>query len=165
MLDTAQANRRSFFAIIGAAVFAIALPPSQLLAGSADAGAGTATAVAKKRAAILSSFTEPKENTSQGLYIKILRDAGFDARAISAEEVRTTKLEGCDIFIVGGGSGTAFNKSLGAEGGEVVQEFIRHGGGALASCAGGYSFASGGNDALKYMTIAKANVMDFQDGR
>ena len=39
------------------------------------------------------------------------------------------------------------------------------GGGALASCAGGYSFAIGNNEALKYIAIARANVIDSQDGR
>lgn len=119
----------------------------------------------RKRVAVLSAAEVPGENTSQGLYIRILRESGFEARAINAEEVRDRKLDGIDIFIIGGGSGTAFNKSLGPEGGKVVQEFVRKGGGALASCAGGYSFVNGQNEALKYISIAKANVIDSQDGR
>jgi glutamine amidotransferase-like uncharacterized protein len=120
---------------------------------------------AMKRVAVLSSAEKPAENTSQGLYIKILQDAGFDARAINANEVRNHKLEEFDIFIIGGGSGTSFNKSLGADGGKLVQDFIRKGGGALASCAGGYSFVKGHNEALKYIEIAQANCIDFEDGR
>lgn len=119
----------------------------------------------KKRVAVLSAAEVPGENTSQGLYIRILRESGFEAGAINADEVRDRKLEGIDIFIIGGGSGTAFNKSLGPEGGKIVQEFVRKGGGALASCAGGYSFVNGQNEALKYISIAKANVIDSQDGR
>lgn len=123
------------------------------------------SAVPKKRVAVLSVAEIPKENTSQGQYIRILQAAGFEASAIRADEVRDKRLAGIDIFIIGGGSGTAFNKSLGPDGGKIVQEFVRDGGGALASCAGGYSFVNGQNEALKYISIAKASVIDFHDGR
>jgi glutamine amidotransferase-like uncharacterized protein len=143
-------------------------PPEVLVketsAAPADKSKKTDTSP-KKRVAVLSSATEPGANTSQGLYISILREAGFDARAINAAEVREKKLEGIDIFVIGGGSGTAFNKSLGPEGGKVVQDFIRRGGGALASCAGGYSFVIGHNEALKYIELAQARCIDYQDGR
>lgn len=118
-----------------------------------------------KRVAVLSAKAEPGRDTSQGLYLQILREAGFEARAISAEEVRETKLKGFDIFVIGGGSGTAFNKSLGEDGGRVVREFVHGGGGALASCAGGYSFAHGHNEALRYISIARATIVDAQNGR
>ena len=35
----------------------------------------------------------------------------------------------------------------------------------LGSCAGGYSFATGNNEALKYISIAGATIFDAQDGR
>lgn len=130
-----------------------------------DVKAADAASPAKKRVVVLSSAADPGANTSQGLYIKILREAGFDARAINAEEVREKKLEGVDIFIIGGGSGTAFNKSLGPEGGKVVQDFMRRGGGALASCAGGYSFVKGHNEALKYIELAQARCIDYENNR
>lgn len=123
------------------------------------------SAVSRKRVAVLTVAEIPKENTSQGQFIRILQEAGFEASAIRADEVRNKRLEGIDIFIIGGGSGTAFNKSLGPDGGKIVQEFVRNGGGALASCAGGYSFVNGQNEALKYISIAKASVIDFHDGR
>ncbi|MGC4006282.1 MAG: hypothetical protein QM811_25450 [Pirellulales bacterium] len=134
---------------------------------SAEPVGATAPPVAatKKRVAVLSAAAEPSANSSQGLYIKILNDAGFDARAIAAAEVREKKLAGFDIFVIGGGSGTAFNKSLGPDGGKVVQDFIRNGGGALASCAGGYSFVKGHNEALKYIELAQAECIDYADGR
>lgn len=126
---------------------------------------GSEAGTPKKRVAVLSSQEEPGPNTSQGLYIKILREAGFEARAMPAEEVRETKLAGFDIFIIGGGSGTAFNESLGEDGGMVIKEFVRQGGGVLASCAGGYSFASGRTAALRYIVIAQARVIDAENGR
>ena len=117
------------------------------------------------RAVVLSAAAEPKPDTSQGLYLKILRAAGFEARAIAAAEVRERKLADADLFIIGGGSGTAFNKSLGPDGCQIVQDFLRRGGGALASCAGGYSFARGGSEALRYMPVAQAKIIDNQNGR
>ena len=121
--------------------------------------------VTRKRVAVLSAKEVPGDLTSQGLYIKILREAGFEARAVSGEEVREKKLEGFDIFIIGGGSGTTFNKSLGPEGGQAVQAFIRNGGGALASCAGGYSFVNGDTEVRRYVVIAQAKTIDTKDGR
>ena len=128
-------------------------------------GTNGSTSSSKKHVAVLSAAAEPAANTSQGCYINILREAGFEARAITAEEVQEKKLEGIDIFIIGGGSGTAFNKSLGPEGGKIVQEFVRKGGGAMGSCAGGYAFVNGHNEALKYISIAKANTYDFANNR
>ncbi len=117
------------------------------------------------RAGALSSAAEPGKNTSQGLYIKILRGAGMEAKAVSAEAVRAGALDDLDIFIIGGGSGTAFNKSLGEEGGRLVEKFVERGGGVLASCAGGYSFARGHSEALRYIEIANAVVIDNQNRR
>jgi glutamine amidotransferase-like uncharacterized protein len=159
--NISRAHQGRSIAIVGFVALAVAFSAVRLCAESGDSENDTP----KSRVAVLSVFDEPKESTSQGLYIKILREAGFDARAISAEELRESKLDGFDIFVIGGGSGTAFNKSLGPEGGKVIQEFVRKGGGALASCAGGYSFVKGQNEALKYIAIAKANVIDADDGR
>ncbi|PQO42766.1 hypothetical protein [Blastopirellula marina] len=117
------------------------------------------------RVGVLSSAAEPGKNTSQGLYIKILRNAGMEAKAVSAEAVRAGALNDLDIFIIGGGSGTAFNKALGAEGGELVEKFVEQGGGVLASCAGGYSFARGHSEALSYVEIANAVIIDNENRR
>lgn len=117
------------------------------------------------RAGVLSSAKEPGRNTSQGLFISILRDGGFEARAVSADDVKAGALDELDIFIIGGGSGTAFNASLGEEGGRLVMDFVKKGGGVLASCAGGYSFVRGHNEALKYIEIANARCIDTEGGR
>lgn len=117
------------------------------------------------RVGVLSSAAEPGRNTSQGLYIRILREAGMDAKAVSAEAVRAGALADLDIFIIGGGSGTKFNQSLGANGGALVEEFVEQGGGVLASCAGGYSFARGHSEALAYIEIANAIIIDNKNGR
>lgn len=117
------------------------------------------------RVGVLSSTAEPGRNTSQGLYIRILRKAGMDAKAVSAEAVRAGALADFDISIIGGGSGTKFNQSLGANGGALVEEFVEQGGGVLASCAGGYSFARGHSEALAYIEIVNAIIIDNKNGR
>ena len=117
------------------------------------------------RVGVLSSKSEPGKNTSQGLYIRILREAGMEAKAVSGEDVRAGALDDLDIFIIGGGSGTKFNKSLGEDGGEMVEKFVQQGGGVLASCAGSYSFVRGHNEALCYIEIANAVCIDYEDGR
>lgn len=117
------------------------------------------------RVGVLSKAVEPAKNTSQALYIRILKQAGMDAGAVSAEAVKSGALEKLDLFIIGGGSGTAFNQSLGPVGGEKVEAFVKAGGGVLASCAGGYSFVRGHNEALRYLEIANAVCIDTAKGR
>jgi glutamine amidotransferase-like uncharacterized protein len=160
-------TRRSHIRIAALALFfaAAVFLPNPASTHAEDAKSPPSGSTPKKRVAVLSSAEEPGANTSQGLYIEILREAGFDARAIHADEVRAKKLEGIDIFVIGGGSGTAFNKSLGEEGGKIVKDFVRRGGGSLASCAGGYSFAIGDNDALKWISLAQARTIDCKEGR
>ncbi|RYD68674.1 MAG: hypothetical protein EOP83_00340 [Verrucomicrobiaceae bacterium] len=114
---------------------------------------------------MLSASERPGPNTSQGLYIRILREAGMDAGPVSAEAVKRGALDELDIFVIGGGSGTAFNKSLGADGGAKVEAFVKAGGGAMGSCAGGYSFVRGHNEGLRYIEIANAVCIDTENGR
>lgn len=117
------------------------------------------------RVAVLSSAETPSKNTSQGLYINILEKAGWKAGAISAESVQRGGLDSVNVFVIGGGSGTKFNSLLGETGGRMVEEFVKNGGGVLASCAGGYSFVRGHNEALKFIEIANAECIDTRDGR
>ncbi|RCS41270.1 hypothetical protein DTL42_22140 [Bremerella cremea] len=128
-------------------------------------GEAPASSSQPTRVGVLSSAAEPGKNTSQGLYIRILREAGMEAKAVSGEAVRAGALDDLDIFIIGGGSGTAFNKSLGEEGGKLVEQFVEQGGGVLASCAGGYSFVRGHSEALGYIEIANAIIVDSKNGR
>jgi hypothetical protein len=80
------------------------------------------------RVGVLSASENPGPNTSQGLYISILREAGIEAGPVLAEAVKAGALEKLDVFIIGGGSGTAFNKSLGPDGGEKIEAFVKAGG-------------------------------------
>jgi glutamine amidotransferase-like uncharacterized protein len=136
-----------------------------LLAGTMMAEETTVVVAQPIRVGVLSAASEPAENTSQGLYIKILNEAGMSARAISGQIVKDGALQAIDVFIIGGGSGTAFNKSLGPDGGANVEKFVKAGGGAVGSCAGGYSFVRGHNDALRYIEIANAECIDTENGR
>ena len=117
------------------------------------------------RVGVLSSSEKPAGNTSQGLYIAILKEAGMEVGPVSAEMVKAGALDKLDVFIIGGGSGTAFNKSLGPDGGAKVEAFVKAGGGAMGSCAGGYSFVRGHNEALRYIEIANAVCVDTEKGR
>ena len=117
------------------------------------------------RVGVLSAASQPGENTSQGLYISILKAAGIEAGAVSAQMVKDGALEKIDVFIIGGGSGTAFNKSLGPDGGAKVEAFVKAGGGAVGSCAGGYAFVRGHNEALRYVEIANAVCIDTENNR
>jgi len=117
------------------------------------------------RIGVLSAADTPAENTSQGLYIRILKEAGMDAGAVSSEEVKTGVLTKLDIFVIGGGSGTTFCKSLGPDGGANIEAFVKAGGGVLGSCAGGYAFVRGYNEATRYFEIGNAICLDMGNNR
>ncbi|MCW1886397.1 hypothetical protein OKA04_16790 [Luteolibacter flavescens] len=136
-----------------------------ILTAVVSAGEDQSAASKPIRVGVLSSAETPGPNTSQGLYIKILKQAGMDAGAVSAQRVKEGALDELDIFIIGGGSATAFNKALGPDGGEKVENFVKAGGGVLASCAGGYSFVRGHTEALRYIEIANAVCIDTENGR
>lgn len=151
--------------LLCAGVTAVAAFQSLAAASAGNATPPAATSPRVIRVGVLSKVAVPGKDTSQGLYINILKEAGMQARRVSAEEVSDGVLDQLDIFIIGGGSGTAFNASLGPDGGRRVTEFVRNGGGALGSCAGGYSFVRGHNEALRYIEIANARCLDFAGGR
>lgn len=117
------------------------------------------------RIGVLSKAETPPENTSQGLYIRILNEAGMEAAAVSAEAVKAGALNKLDIFIIGGGSGTTFSQSLGPDGGGKVEAFVKAGGGVLGSCAGGYAFVRGYNESTGSMDIANAICIDRENQR
>ena len=102
---------------------------------------------------------------AMGCHIRILKEAGMEAGRVSPEAVKAGALERLDVFVIGGGSGTAFNESLGPDGGAKVEAFVQRGGGVLGSCAGGYSFVRGHNDALRYIEVANAVCIDTENKR
>lgn len=143
----------------------ILLLPVLLAPASRAEEAGRADPASPIRIGVLSKAETPAENTSQGLYIRILKEAGMEAGAVSAEEVKAGALAKIDIFIIGGGSGTAFSQAVGPDGGAKVELFVKEGGGVLGSCADGYAFARGYNEATRSMDIANAVCIDMENQR
>ncbi len=57
---------------------------------------------------------------------------------LKPEQIAAGALQGYDVVIFSGGSGSAQAKSLGDQGRERVREFVRNGGGYVGICAGAY---------------------------
>lgn len=57
---------------------------------------------------------------------------------LKPEQIAAGALQGYDVVIFSGGSGSAQAKSLGDAGRERVREFVRNGGGYVGICAGAY---------------------------
>jgi glutamine amidotransferase-like uncharacterized protein len=57
---------------------------------------------------------------------------------ISAEYIKSNNLSEFDTIIFSGGSGSKQGLSLGKEGRENIQNYIKHGGNYLGICAGAY---------------------------
>jgi hypothetical protein len=80
---------------------------------------------------------------SKANVIRILEShPGLKVHEITAEDIRSGKLEGCQVVIHPGGSGSRQARALGEEGRARVREFIDSGGGYLGICAGAYLASS-----------------------
>lgn len=69
-------------------------------------------------------------------------EAGFSARRITSPEIRAGGLDGCDVLIVPGGSGSKQAERLEESGRDRIREFVRSGGGYVGICAGSYLASS-----------------------
>lgn len=65
-------------------------------------------------------------------------EAGFALRRATAEQIRNGMLDGADVVIFPGGSGSKQSANLEALGRLKVQNFVRKGGGYVGICAGAY---------------------------
>jgi hypothetical protein len=69
-------------------------------------------------------------------------EAGFSARRITSQEIRDGGLDGCDVLIMPGGSGSKQAERLQNSGREQIRAFVRSGGGYVGICAGSYLASS-----------------------
>jgi glutamine amidotransferase-like uncharacterized protein len=76
---------------------------------------------------------------------------------LDAEQISTGSLDGYDVLIQPGGSGSGQGKALGEEGRERIRDFVRAGGGYLGICAGAYLASS---DYSWSLHILDARVVD-----
>ncbi|MEN1679041.1 MAG: BPL-N domain-containing protein [Planctomycetota bacterium] len=65
-------------------------------------------------------------------------DDGFRLRAVTPRGIVGSELEGADVVIFPGGSGSKQSRALGDEGLEAVRAYVRDGGGYVGVCAGAY---------------------------
>jgi len=69
-------------------------------------------------------------------------EAGFAARRVTSQEIRDGGLDGCDVLIMPGGSGSKQAERLQASGRDRIRAFVRSGGGYVGICAGSYLASS-----------------------
>jgi len=67
---------------------------------------------------------------------------GFSVERVTSEDIRQGRLEGFDVLIMPGGSGSKQAERLHASGREKIREFVRSGGGYVGICAGSYLASS-----------------------
>lgn len=125
-------------------------------------------------AAAGSSFAEPAAKPIKvGLYLQInnnyyqghhrdLRkiltfEAGFECEVITPEALRAGALDGLDLLIMPGGSGSKQAAMLEDSGREIIRRFVKTGGGYLGICAGAYLAT---NDYPWSIGLLNAKVVD-----
>ena len=93
------------------------------------------------RVAICDDSKKPGNGPANLLRI-LTPDSGFSAERITSEEIRRGRLDGFDVLIMPGGSGSKQAERLQASGREKIREFVRSGGGYVGICAGSYLASS-----------------------
>lgn len=105
-------------------------------------------------AACISAAEVPDKPVKVGLYLQednayyrvgqdnvkaiLTREAGFEITVLSAEDIRASKLDDCQVLLVPGGSGSKQAKKLAEAGREKIRSFVAKGGGYVGICAGSY---------------------------
>ena len=69
-------------------------------------------------------------------------ESGFSAERITSDQIRAGGLEGFDVVIMPGGSGSRQAERLQEAGCREIREFVRSGGGYVGICAGSYLASS-----------------------
>ncbi|MEO1526029.1 MAG: BPL-N domain-containing protein [Planctomycetota bacterium] len=80
-----------------------------------------------------------------------------EVHRFSADRIRLGELDGIDVLVHPGGSGSRQGKALGPKGRQAVREFVDQGGGFLGVCAGSYLAT---NDYSWSLNLIDAKVLD-----
>jgi hypothetical protein len=81
------------------------------------------------------------------------------ATVFGPEDVKAEVLSQFDVLIFPGGSGSAQGKAIGANGREVIRDYVQSGGGVIGICAGAYLCSSHYQWSLNLMNAKVFNVM------
>ena len=85
-------------------------------------------------------FNTHLDNGSATRELESILDAesAFTWRSVSPSDVQRGALDGFDVVIIGGGSGSQKAKALGDDGRIAVQQFVRAGGGYVGICGSAF---------------------------
>jgi glutamine amidotransferase-like uncharacterized protein len=87
---------------------------------------------------------------------------GLSVEQVGADDLEAG-LEGLDVLVVGGGSGTRLAKGLAGGGAEALERWVRGGGGYVGLGAGAYLAAQGYNEATRGLELIDAKIVDHKN--
>ena len=126
---------KNWLGIVSAFLF-FAIGLSEIQTFAQDAAPSKKIAVAYRAAIFRDSGAS---DTCALASLQILNNtAGFEAKYVSAQEIRDGILKDFDVVLFPGGSGSGESKSLGDEGWVELRKFLNDGGGYIGTCAGAY---------------------------
>ncbi|GEM_PF-2991137 len=99
-------------------------------------------------------------------YVELFSTLGFLMEYVDDNDIRAGVLENYDLLVVPGDGSTGILSTLGADGGEKVEEFVRNGGGYVSSCAGSWAATIGalGWDVSYNLQIINAKLWNVIEG-
>ena len=106
-----------------------------------EGGARAADDAAVVRVAVYDDNEQVSKGPKNLLRI-LAPESGFHAERITSDQIRAGGLEGFDVVIMPGGSGSKQAERLQESGRREIREFVRAGGGYVGICAGSYLASS-----------------------
>ena len=112
-------------------------------------------------------FSDPEGGSTSVNCIKstlriLNTNPGFHATTINATSIRAGGLDGYDVVMFPGGSGTGQAEALQKEGCAKVERFVGRGGGFVGTCAGAYLAALGYNTETSWLELVNARAIDVE---
>ena len=84
-------------------------------------------------------YSDAGAGRSETDLVKALKaNSQVELHRVTAEQIRGGILNGMDVLIHPGGSGSKQGQALGPDGRDVVRSFVKEGGGFIGVCAGAY---------------------------
>ncbi len=136
MLSSLEFSSKRMFLIAGMLLLAITwITPAQ----------AQTTVVTETAPLIRVAIYDHSDGTASGpknLKRILVENVGFKSAVISPQDIRDGILSQYDVLIMPGGSGSKQSKMLEESGRELIQSFVKDGGGYVGICAGAYLASS-----------------------
>lgn len=124
---------------------------------------GCALAESRIRVALFADGKCTDERSREAAWNLLRQAADFEPEKVTSETVLAEDFSSrYDVMILPGGTASGQGNALGVEGGRKLTQFVQHGKGLIAICAGGYYVTLGGTTTTRELDLINAVNWDSE---